>query len=130
MFSAMPAYSQVPSGMTIPAGTPTVIIPPAGSGSARTFQRIVNSGNSASDGTAWCTRGASVGAITSTQFLANFAPHKAGSFALAPYGNASGFPSVEEFDGAHYVPQTATICVSDGGTSGSASAQLTIETSP
>jgi hypothetical protein len=124
LFGSLPANAQLAGGVSVPTSTPVVVIQPATS--PRTFERVVNAGASTA-GTAWCTHNVSPGAITSLSFLSAFAPHAAGAFPIGPYGNSNGYPSVEEFDTKN-VPQGALICVSDGGTSGSSPAALTVDT--
>ncbi len=124
LFGSLSANAQLAGGVSVPTSTPVVVIQPATS--PRTFERVVNAGASTA-GTAWCTHNVSPGAITSLSFLSAFTPHAAGAFPIGPYGNSNGYPSVEEFDTKN-VPQGALICVSDGGTSGSSPAALTVDT--
>jgi len=112
---------------TVPMGAPVVVIPaivaiasePSPFGLGRTYYRVLNPGL-VTDGTAWCARG------TATPPGVN----AAGSFPIAPLGNALGAPWKEEFNSTTggYVPQGALVCVSDGGPGGSAAAKLTVET--
>jgi len=116
-------------GISVPINVPALVTSQLTSG-YRIYQRIINAGATGS-GTAWCTR-------PQPNTNANPAVNSGGSYAIAPYGNSLGEPSVEEFgsgqagatsssQGSTFVPQTPTICVSDGGSSGTAAASLTVE---
>ncbi len=111
-------------GISVPISVPAPVTSQLPSG-YRIYQRIINAG-AAGSGTAWCTRNATP------------AVNSGGSYAIAPYGNSLGEPSVEEFgsgqagatsssQGSTFVPQMPTVCVSDGGSSGTAAANLTVE---
>jgi hypothetical protein len=92
--------------------TPTLVLP---AGLPITYQRIINAGLAGTNGVAWCS-------YTSK----NPAPNLPGSFPLAPYGNTLNQPSVEEFSNFKIIPSGPLYAVSDGGSSGSAPAILTI----
>ena len=104
---------------TLTNGTVTPVLPDPGANNIapRTYSRLMNVG-AVTSGTAWCSR-----------FDTSPAPNKPGSFPLAPFGNALGMPSVEEFDltqGTRFLPQAPLYCTAD--TAGPA--YLTGETSP
>ena len=100
---------------TLTAGSVVQVIPQAGPPNLRVYERLVNVGPS---GVAWCSR-----------FDPAPAPNKVGSFPLAPFGNALGLPSSEEFTPPGYVPQQPLWCTSDG-TTGTGTATITGEVAP
>ncbi len=100
VLTALPASSATP----LPANTVTHSL------------HLTNASDFHTGVTVWCAWGS----VTP-------APYTAGSFPLGAYGNQQGFPVAADFSTAsNTLPPAALTCMSDGGSSGTATAQLTV----
>ncbi len=114
----------LPSGGVTLTTTATVVLaaPPASSGTptpanvATHSLHLANASDFHTGVVIWCAWGNVVPA-----------PNTAGSFPLGTYANASAFPVAADFATVtNSLPPAALTCLSDGGTTGTATAQLTV----